>query len=324
VSAVADDLLAPIAAELDDFERRLEATVDADLGPMGEAMRHIVRAGGKRLRPALVILTAGLGTADDEEVHRLAMAVEFIHTATLIHDDVIDDAPTRRGLATIHAMLGQSPAIIVGDYYFAKAANLMAGIDLPGIDLVLSRAVMTICTGELLQLTTRSDHHQSMEVYLTKIERKTATLLAASCHCGARVAGLDPAGVAAANDYGHNLGMAFQIADDILDYTATEEELGKPVAADLRQGTVTLPLMLALGDPSVAPELERFLSHDPMSDADYRKVVELVRASSGVDGAHREAHAFAERARAQLEAFPPSESRSVLEGLCDYVVARRI
>jgi heptaprenyl diphosphate synthase len=322
--AQTENLLEPIAAELHEFETRLAETVAQDLGPMSAAMNHIVRAGGKRLRPALVILSAKLGEADPDHIYNTAMGIEFIHTATLVHDDLIDDAETRRGMATIHALLGVNPAIIVGDYYFAKGANLTAAIGMPIIDVIISRAVMTICMGELLQLTSKRDYDQSVDDYYRKIERKTAALLSASCHCGGIVARLDETRALALERFGHHLGMAFQIADDVLDYVATEEQIGKPVGADLRQGTITLPLMYALKDAAVEPRLRALLAHEPMSEPDYDEVVRLVRESPAIERAEKHAHEFADRARAELAVFPQSQPRAVLEKVCDYVVERRL
>jgi len=317
-------LLEPILGELIEFEGRLEAAVAADLGPMAEAMRHIVRAGGKRIRPALVILSSRLGSPRMEHVYDLAMGIEFIHTATLVHDDLIDRSPTRRGMTTIHELMGAAPAIIIGDYYFAKGANLLAGIGSPAIDAAISNTVMTICMGELLQMISKDDYHQSLEDYHRKIERKTATLLATACFCGGVVGGMEADQRAALQRYGHKLGMAFQIADDLLDYVATEEELGKPVGADLRQGTVTLPFMLALQDPEVGPKLAGLLEHPPLEDGDYESIVELVRRSGAVAATEKAAQEFAREARAELAAFPPSSARDTLEAACEYVVGRRI
>ena len=323
MSVVVDEILASIAPDLVEFERRLEESVAADLGPMADAMEHIVRAGGKRLRPALVLLTARLGDADPDHAFNLAMGIEFIHTATLVHDDLIDNARTRRGITTIHETVGSNPAIIIGDYYFAKGANLLAQIGEPSIDLAISNTVMTICMGELLQLTSHRDYDQTLEDYHRKIARKTAALVETCCYCGAIVARLDPVRVEALRQYGFLAGMAFQIADDLLDYTATADELGKPVGADLRQGTVTLPLMLALQEPRTGPALRELLDRQPMRDADYDEVVQLVRASGAVEATEAQAHDFAERARAQLDAFEPGNARSTLEMMCDYVVDRR-
>ena len=271
------DFIAPIRTELEDFEQRLHATVRADLGPVAEAMEQILEAGGKRLRPALVFLAARLGRPKGlDDVVRAAMAIEFIHNATLIHDDLIDGAPTRRGLRTIHETLGPNPAIIIGDYYFAKGANLMSQIGNPSIDALLSQTVMTICFGEMLQLTSQRRYDQPLDEYYAKIERKTAVLLAASTYCGAVLGGLDDGQVEAMRRFGHQLGMSFQIADDVLDYLATEEEVGKPVGNDLKQGTVTLPLMLARHDPAVDGRLEAILEKPTLQDSDYAEVVRIV------------------------------------------------
>lgn len=321
-SVVVDELLASIAPELVEFERRLEESVTADLGPMADAMEHIVRAGGKRLRPALVLLSSGLGDADRNHAFNLAMGIEFIHTATLVHDDLIDNARTRRGITTVHESVGTNPAIIIGDYYFAKGANLLASIGEPSIDLAISKTVMTICMGELLQLTSRRDYDQSLEEYHRKIARKTAALVETCCYCGAVVAHLDDEHTEALRQYGFLIGMAFQIADDVLDYTATADQVGKPVGADLRQGTVTLPLMLALAEPATGPALREVLAHDPLTDRDCDAVVHLVRSSGATAAAEAQAHDFAARARAQLDSFEPSDARRTLERMCEYVVER--
>jgi geranylgeranyl pyrophosphate synthase len=249
------------------------------------------------------------------------MAIEFIHNATLIHDDLIDGAPTRRGLRTIHETLGPNPAIIIGDYYFAKGANLMSQIGNPEIDAVLSQTVMTICFGEMLQLTSQRRYDQSLDEYYAKIERKTAVLLAASTFCGAVLGDLDPRQVETIRRFGRLLGMSFQIADDVLDYLATEEEVGKPVGNDLKQGTVTLPLMLAR--QSGNGRLDAVLAKPVLDDADYAEVVRIVRDSPGIDESYAYARSFGDKARAELKSFPPSAYRDALESLTYYVVGRR-
>jgi heptaprenyl diphosphate synthase len=323
MSVTITDFLAPVQADLDDFEKRLHAIVRADMGPLADAMQQILDAGGKRLRPALVILAARLGRPHLEDVFRAAMAIEFIHSATLIHDDLIDHAPTRRGLPTIHEVLGPSPAIIIGDYYFAKAANLMAKVGDPRIDARLSEAVMTICYGEMLQLTSQRKYDQTMDEYYAKIGRKTAVLMSASTFCGGLCSDQPGDAVEALSQYGHLLGMAFQIADDVLDYLATEAEVGKPVGNDLKEGTVTLPLMLALQDPGVDGELRRVLDRPSLSDADYAEVVSIVRHSAAIDQSYEHARRFAEEARQALRPFPPSAYKDALEELTQYVVRRR-
>jgi len=324
MSVQTEELLEPIAEELREFERRLTESIAADSGPMASAMDLIVRAGGKRLRPALVILSSRLGRAHPDAVFNVAMGIEFIHTATLVHDDLIDSSPTRRGIPTIHKAFGANQAIIIGDYYFAKGANLLAAIGDPRIDAAISHAVMTICMGELLQMTSRNDYEQSVDDYYRKIGRKTATLVSACCYAGGVVGGLAGEQLEALRRYGYNLGVAFQIADDVLDYIATSAEVGKPVGGDLRQGTVTLPLMLALNDPAAASELRRILGKRDLDDVDYDEIVRLVRESPAITAAEHHAHEFAERAAAELDVFDGSPAKEALVRACDYVVERRI
>jgi geranylgeranyl pyrophosphate synthase len=199
----------------------------------------------------------------------------------------------------------------------------MSQIGNTSIDAVLSQTVMTICFGEMLQLTSQRRYDQSLDEYYAKIERKTAVLLAASTFCGAVLGGLPEAQVEALRGFGRLLGMSFQIADDVLDYLATEEEVGKPVGNDLKQGTVTLPLMLARHDPSLNGELDGVLSKPVLDDADYAQVVRIVRRSRGIDESYEHARSFGEKARAELQAFSPSPFRDALESLTYYVVGRR-
>jgi geranylgeranyl pyrophosphate synthase len=177
--------------------------------------------------------------------------------------------------------------------------------------------------GELLQMVSRCDFYQTIEAYDAKIERKTAALLGACTYGGALVSGIEERDALALKRYGTLLGMAFQMADDVLDYVATEEQVGKPTGADLKQGTVTLPLMYALDDPAVAPRLRDVLAREHLRDEDYEEVVRLVRGSTAIARSEARAHEFADRARAELVLFPGSPARRTLESLCDYVVERR-
>jgi heptaprenyl diphosphate synthase len=286
-------------------------------------MLHIVEAGGKRLRPALVLLTAGLGKGRPDDIYAVAMSIEFIHTATLVHDDLIDQAPTRRGLATLHAALGPNPAIIIGDYYFGKGANLMTGVGDARLDQEISRAVMVIAHGEMLELLSQRRYQQTVKEYLQRVEKKTAVLLGTSAYCSALVTQRSQARHEALRTFGRNLGMAFQIADDILDYSSSEAELGKPVGNDLKQGTVTLPLLYALEDKGVGAELRRVLRHPELSNGQSAQVVELVRESNGIERAFALARQYADRATAELGRFPDSAHRRGLEALASFVVGRR-
>ena len=314
----------PVAEDLDRFEARIRDSIAADGPPLAETMGALFEAGGKRLRPALVLLAGRLGRPSEALFHAAA-AVELVHAATLVHDDVIDNSAVRRGRPTVAAALGEAAAIVVGDHYFAKAYQQAALTDDPAVVGAIAGAVMMICRGELAQNRARFRYRPSLAEYRDRIEAKTAALLAASAWAGGRLAGLAGDRQEALRLYGIELGLAFQIADDVLDYTASAEQIGKPVGADLRQGTITLPLMYALREtPGPAARIRDLLARAPMGEEDYDEVVALVRDSKAIALAERHAHEFADRARSELSVFPQSEPRSVLEKVCDYVVERRL
>ncbi|MHB8572624.1 MAG: polyprenyl synthetase family protein [Candidatus Dormibacteria bacterium] len=316
------DFLLPIRDELAELETRFRTSIEADTGVFSNIMTHFFAAGGKRLRPALALLCCRLGDYDFEKAAAVAMAVEFIHSATLVHDDVIDRAPTRRGFPTVAATYGDNTAIIVGDYYFGKAAHLIGDVDDPRVLQILSSTVMRICHGEILQLTSRNEYLQTVEQYYAKIEHKTATLLSASCHAASVLSHRDADRIDALRSYGYNVGMAFQVVDDVLDYVSSAEEMGKPVGSDLRQGTVTLPLMYALEDAPSRSVLEPILARASLEESDFAQVVEVVRQSPGVERSYAAAQDWSRRAVADMTMFPESPYRQALVDIAEFVVAR--
>jgi geranylgeranyl pyrophosphate synthase len=314
--SVETDLFGPVAADLARFEARVRDSIDADGPPLAESMGGLFAAGGKRLRPALVLLAGRLGRLTEAHLHA-AMAVELTHAATLVHDDVIDRSPVRRGRPTVAAALGDAPAILVGDYYFAKAYQEAARSDDPAVVGAIASAVMTICRGELAQDRARFHYQPGLEDYLARIEAKTASLLAASAWVGGRLAGLREPAQESLRRYGLELGLAFQIADDVLDYTAESGEVGKPVGHDLLEGHATLPLLLAelpVGLPT----------GEALSAARVAEVVAAVRSSRGPELALEEARRHAAEARAQLAGLPEGAARDSLAALTQYVVERRL
>jgi geranylgeranyl pyrophosphate synthase len=309
-------LFGPVAEDLDRFEAGIRDSIAADGPPLAERMGELFAAGGKRLRPALVLLAGRLGRLS--EAHFLAAtAVELVHAATLVHDDVIDKSAIRRGRPTVAAALGDAPAIVVGDYYFAKAYQQAALTDDPAVVGAIAGAVMTICRGELAQSRARFHYQPSLAEYRDRIEAKTAALLAASAWAGGRLAGLAEDEQESLRRYGIELGLAFQIADDVLDYTAGEAELGKPVGHDLLEGHATLPLLLADLPTPLAEGI-------PLPAARVAAVVAEVRASAGPERALGEARKHAEAARRHLAGLPGGEARESLERLTAYVVERRL
>jgi heptaprenyl diphosphate synthase len=288
-------------------------------------MADLFAAGGKRLRPALVLLAAMCGRYELERLRPAAMAVELTHAATLVHDDVIDRSAVRRGRPTVAAALGDEPAIVIGDFYFAKAYEFAARTDSPEVVGILARAVMEICAGEVRQQAIRYRYSTDVTEYMGRIRAKTAALLASCCDIGALLAGIDSPHRKALESYGVLLGLAFQIADDVLDYTGSEGEVGKPIGHDIAEGFATLPLMLAMKDKVRVERLETVLRDGRKLSADEaRRVVEEVRAGGGAEQATAVAREYASAARAQLDAIPACDARTALAALTDYVVTRKL
>jgi heptaprenyl diphosphate synthase len=314
-----------VIADLSAVEVALRDDIGRDPDVVSAPMADLFAAGGKRLRPALVLLSAKCGRYDLEKLLPAAMAVELTHAATLVHDDVIDRSAVRRGRPTVAASLGDEPAIVIGDFYFAKAYEHAARTDSTEVVGILARTVMEICAGEVRQQAIRYDYRTEVDEYMRRIEAKTATLLAASCDIGAVLGGLPASQRSALHEYGRLLGLAFQIADDVLDYLGTVGEMGKPIGQDIAEGFATLPLMLAREDPDNASKLDRVLSGAlKLSTQEARDVVEMVRGSHAPQQALERAREFATAARKQLDAIAPWEARDSLAALTDYVVTRKL
>jgi geranylgeranyl pyrophosphate synthase len=311
----APSFFGPVASDLASVEDGLQADIDRDPPEVGAPMAELFAAGGKRIRPALVLLAARCGRYDLERLRPAAMAVELTHAATLVHDDVIDRSTTRRGRPTVAATLGDEPAIVIGDFYFARAYEHAARTGVPEVVDILARAVMAICAGEVRQQAIRYRYSTDQAEYMRRIEAKTAMLLAACCDIGALLGGVAGEKRDALRAYGRELGLAFQIADDVLDYTATEGEVGKPIGHDIIEGFATLPLMLA----SIALEDQRRLT-----EQEARDVVTSVRDSDGPRLALDEARKHADAARQQLRVLEMSDTSSTLASLADYVVTRKL
>jgi len=319
------DLFGPVALDLAAVEAVLRKGIEGDPPVVASPMADLFEAGGKRIRPALVLLSARFGVYQLDRLTPAAMAVELTHAATLVHDDVIDRSKVRRGRPTVAARLGDEPAIVIGDYYFAKAYEQAARTDSPQVVAILANAVMDICAGEVRQQAVRYRYDTGVDEYMRRIEAKTATLLAACCDIGALLGGLAAAEREALRGYGRLLGLAFQIADDVLDYVGTEGEIGKPIGHDIAEGFATLPLMFAREDASVAGRLERILVDGRELGADAaREAARLVRESHGPRAALERAEEHSRAARDRLSALPTGEASAALGALAGYVVSRKL
>ena len=283
---------------------------------------YIVGAGGKRIRPRLVLLFAEALGFEGPERYELAATVEFIHTATLLHDDVVDESALRRGRATANAMFGNAASVLVGDFLYSRAFQMMVSVNRMRVLDVLADATNVIAEGEVLQLLNMHDPDLAVEDYLRVIRFKTAKLFEASARLGAVLAGADAQLEESCADYGRSLGTAFQLVDDLLDYDGNSSELGKNVGDDLREGKPTLPLLVAMERASAE---ERALIRHAIEHGEQQaltRIVAIVRATGALEATRQAAQAEADKARAMLSALPPSEAREALLELCVRAVHR--
>jgi heptaprenyl diphosphate synthase len=313
---------ADITRDLQAVEQLLLARTQSRSEVIAAAGEHIVRAGGKRLRAAIALLAAHLGVYHLDNVIHAAAAVELIHGASLVHDDLVDQADRRRGLVTVHAQWDNDVALMVGDYLFALATSEMALSPDPRIITFYAEAVQTVVAGELNPVTRVEPFETALRQYLYKTGCKTAALFEAAAKAGMAAGGGNEAQIVALGRYGYDLGMAFQIIDDVLDFVSDERTLGKPAGNDLRQGTITLPLIYAVATrPSSL--LRTITERSDVSDAEYQQAITEVIASGAIDRTLDEARAYVERAIGHLALFPPSPTLQSLTDLAYFVVDRQ-
>ncbi len=326
--ASAPDALARLAAlvadDLHACNQLIVANMHSEVELIPRLAAHLVAAGGKRLRPILTLACARLcGYAGPRHV-ALAACVEFIHTATLLHDDVVDASQLRRGLASANAVFGNQASVLVGDFLFSRAFQLMTADGNLHVLRILSEASATIAEGEVLQLVTQNDLSTREDRYLEVIQGKTAALFAAACRVGGVVANVPEASEAALAAYGSAIGMAFQLVDDALDYAADQRELGKTVGDDFREGKITLPVLAAynLGSEEDRVFWRRTIEASEQSEDDLEHALELMARTGAIDATLARASSYAERAKLALEVFAPSPMRSCLMDVADYTVSR--
>lgn len=285
---------------------------------------HIVAAGGKRLRPMLTVATAAMCGHRGQRHIPLAACVEFIHTATLLHDDVVDESRLRRGKDTANEVWGNQASVLVGDFLFSRAFELMVEDGSLEVLRILSHASSVIAEGEVLQLSTASDMDTTEDLYLDVIKAKTAQLFAAAAEVGGVVADRSRTECKALMSYGLNLGIAFQLIDDVLDYSAKQEQLGKSIGDDFRDGKVTLPVILAFrrGSEDERAFWRRMLEDGEQTDPDLRRAIDLIRKHGSLDDTVNRARHYGDIARDALGIFPDSEIKSALTDLIDFCIHR--
>lgn len=322
-----DRLARALAPELERVDALIRHRMASEHAPrIPEVTAHLIEAGGKRLRPMLTLAAARLCGYTGEHHIRLATTVEFIHTATLLHDDVVDDSAQRRGRPTANLLWDNQSSVLVGDYLFARAFQLMVECGSLRVLDILSNAAATIAEGEVLQLTTVRNLATTEATYERVIRGKTAALFAAATQSGAVIAGAPEPQAEALRRYGDALGMAFQIVDDFLDYGGAGDKIGKNLGDDFREGKPTLPLIRAVAraDDNERAFWDRVITRRDQSAGDLDHAMALMARHGTLEATRRTALDWAHTARAALEGLPESDLRTMLDDLADYVVARVI
>jgi heptaprenyl diphosphate synthase len=306
---------------LEGVERRLYEVTRSDDEFLTEIAQHLLGAGGKRYRPLLAQVAAELGSSFGDEPIEAGVAVELIHLGSLYHDDVIDEAESRRGATSVNANWTNTVAILAGDFLLARASETAAPLGTEAVTL-LARTYASLCEGQILELQLSDRLDQGLDGYFRVVELKTASLIRTSARLGAMAGGADADAVAAVSRWAHEIGMVFQLTDDVLDLVATGDFLGKPAGSDILEGTFTLPVLLALEGPH-RDDIRRLLDGGkPHSPDAVERVIELVRNGGGVDGALDEVNRRMETARTAITSLPDGDTTKVLLALGDYLLTR--
>lgn len=314
-----------IADDLAKLESTIQQLVTTKIGFIKEIVNHIIKSGGKRVRPILIILTARLCGYKAEKHVSYAAIIEFIHTATLLHDDVVDNAQTRRGSSTANIVWGNEPSVLVGDFLFSKSFELMTHNGSEEILKVMSEATTALAEGEILELLQTCNGDTTEEEYFEIINSKTASLFAAACEVGAILGKVSQQKRSALKNFGYNLGMAFQLTDDVLDYVSYDAVLGKRVGTDLKEGKVTLPLIHALKTCTDKEKsyINSVLSKEKVTAQDFGRVSRIIRKYGGVEYTVQTTQEFINEAKDNLKYFRPSAYKESLVTLADYILARQ-
>ncbi len=313
----------PVREDLTRVEEKLRAACKVDFAHLAELLEYSLKSNGKRIRPVLTLLCGKFYDYNPDHLLRMATAVEIMHTATLIHDDAIDKSMVRRRQPTINRLWGEEEAVLLGDYLFAEAGALTASTGNLRVIKLFAETLKTISRGEINQAFNAFNLEQNREQYIQRAARKTASLFVMATESGAALSQAPEASVQILSDYGYNLGIAFQIVDDVLDFIGTEEELGKPVGGDLAQGTLTLPAMLILEQYPEDNPVKRLFQHRDETD-NIRQAIEMVRNSpSIIQECYKAASDYCDRACRDLHCLPQNSGSQALSDLASFVIVRQ-
>lgn len=312
-----------INSDLHRVEKELYEFVKTDFPVLEESAVQLLEAGGKRLRPAFTLLAGKFYGYPIGKLLPVAMALELIHMATLVHDDVVDDSKTRRGRPTVKAKWGNIVSVATGDYLLAKSLELIAQIDHPEVSRILAEVSIEMSQGEIQQIKASYDVHQNLKQYYYRVKRKTALLISASCKLGALVSLAPRREVWALGAYGHALGMAFQIVDDILDVTAEATQLGKPVGGDIHQGIMTLPMILALKKSDNPSRLRELLAKEEKTEIEVQETIKLIKDSGAIEESMHFVDLYIFKSKTYLQELPNVPTRKALEDLAQFIKDRK-
>ncbi|UOE54219.1 heptaprenyl diphosphate synthase component II [Bacillus sp. CMF12] len=308
-------------SDLTVIENELEETIKAESPLLHQASLHLLQAGGKRIRPVFVLLAAKFGEYDINKIKNVAVSLELIHMASLVHDDVIDDAELRRGQPTIKAKWDNKIAMYTGDYIFARALELITNVESPHAHKILSHTLVELCIGEIEQIKDKYNYDQNIRTYFRRIKRKTAMLIAVSCQLGGIAANVEEDIHKKLFKFGYFVGMSYQIIDDVLDFIGTEKELGKPAGGDLHQGNITLPALFAMEDSIICDQISRV--HEGTERSDIEKIIALVKDSGAIEKSLQISDKYLQKALGVLEELPPSRSKKALRDIAKFIGKRK-
>ena len=318
------DIFGALKKDMDVIEKELYSSIEGDDPQLTETSLHLLKAGGKRLRPVFVLMGGKFGTYDINKLKYIAVPLELIHSASLVHDDVIDDAETRRGKPTVKSKWDNRIAMYTGDYIYGKALTLITNLGNPEIHRILSKSMIEMSIGEMEQIRDFFNIEQDVRRYLLRIRRKTSLLIAISCQLGAIAADADREISNSMYRFGYNVGMAFQIQDDLLDLCGTEKQIGKPPGSDIRQGNITLPVIFALQEQErrqpLLEEIERI--HSLNGQCDVSKAVDMIRSSKGIARSEELADRYIAKALDALETLPDIKTKKQLKDIAHFVTKR--
>ena len=324
MSDLKQKILSAVESDLEDIEKALSDNLNPYLDLVSDVAGHILFSGGKRLRPLLMVLSARMCSYNGNYEKTFSTALEYLHTATLLHDDLVDGATLRRGKTVAHATWGNSITVLVGDYLLARALSISAGTGRLRVVQVLAELTENMSQGEVHQLMRKGDVKLTEDEYLVIIRRKTAVLFEAACRVSAIIADAPADKEKALAEYGYNLGIAFQMADDLFDYTLRTSDFGKEVGADLREGKLTLPVIYALkqAQPSDRELMIKIIRDQDFSQADFKTLTDLLEKYGGLTYTQNTAASYIDTAKKALAVFDPSPTKDTMLDIAEYALAR--